>query len=329
MIQKKRWQIALADSINDWRTLANVLQLNVNDLPGIDCAHQDFPLKIPRAWIEKIKPGDLKDPLLSQVLPVAAELKTVEGFTADILQEAHASPVPGLLHKYASRVLWVTAGSCAINCRYCFRRHFPYSEHKQAQAQWQNALSYIASQPQVNEVIFSGGEPLLLPDSVFSKLTNKLAKMPQIKTLRIHTRMAVFIPERLDADFLRWFVSDRFNSVLVLHINHPNEIDARFAKKMHTLRKKGVTLLNHSVLLKGVNDDPVVLQALSEKLFFDCGILPYYLNLLDKVKGAAHFAVLETQARAIYQTLLTLLPGYLVPKLATEIPGRKSKTPII
>lgn len=328
MTEKKPWQIALRNSITDLKTLADLLQLNISDLPLAQAAGKDFSLKIPRAWIQKINPADPYDPLLLQILPSGAELKPVAGFEVDALQEAKVSPVPGLLHKYRSRVLWITSGSCAINCRYCFRRHFPYAEHKQAQSAGQKALDYIASKPEINEVIFSGGEPLIMPDQVLSKLVTKLAEIPHIKTLRIHTRMPVFIPERLDQDFLRWFVSDRFKSVLVVHVNHPNEIDAVFAKKMQTLRKKGVILFNQSVLLKGVNDHALVLKNLSDRLFFECGIQPYYLNFLDKIKGVAHFAVTEKQARAIYQELLGLLPGYLVPKLVVEIPGRTSKVPL-
>jgi len=328
MTEKKPWQIALSSSITDPKILTDLLQLNISDLPLMQAADKDFSLKIPRAWIEKINPADPYDPLLMQVLPIAAELKPVAGFEMDALQEIKSSPVPGLLHKYASRVLWIIAGSCAINCRYCFRRHFPYHAHKQAQMDWQKALDYIASNPEVNEVIFSGGEPLILPDAVFSKLVAKLGKIPHIKTLRIHSRMPVFIPERLDQDFLRWFVSDRFKSVLVVHVNHPNEIDAVFAKKMQALRKKGIVLFNQSVLLKGVNDNALVLKNLSERLFFECGIQPYYLNFLDKIKGVAHFAVTKKQARALYQELLGLLPGYLVPKLVIEIPGRGSKVPL-
>jgi EF-P beta-lysylation protein EpmB len=328
MIKKKPWQIALSQSIDDFDTLAKRLKLKINDLKLAKKAEQDFALKIPQAWLKKIKRADPDDPLLRQVLPLGKELTHVAGFEPDSLQELQASPTPGMLHKYRSRVLLIMSGSCAINCRYCFRRNFPYNQHQKGQGQWQQALEYIAQDPQINEVIFSGGEPLLLPDNVLEKLAIQLAQLPQLKTLRIHTRLPVFIPERLDHDFLKWFTNGRFKAVMVLHINHPNEIDAKFAKKMQTLKKKGVTLLNQSVLLKGVNDDAQILKALSEKLFFDCGIQPYYLNLLDKIKGVAHFLVARNKASLIYQELLGLLPGYLVPKLVVEIPGEASKVPV-
>lgn len=329
MKTKKNWQIALAQSITDVTTLAKLLKLELKDLPSALAAQKDFAVKVPKALLKKIKVADPQDPLLLQVLAQSVETKAVPGYEVDPLQEKIASPVPGMLHKYQSRILLITAGSCAVNCRYCFRRNFPYDEHQKGQKQWQLVLEYLHNHPEVNEVILSGGDPLLLPDAVLAKLCWQLSKIPHIKILRIHTRLPVFIPERLDQDFLAWFVNDRFKAVIVLHINHPNEIDAKLARKMQMLKKRGVTVYNQSVLLKGINDNADTLKTLSEKLFFECGIQPYYLHFLDKVKGAAHFAVSKEKALMIYDELLAQLPGYLVPTLVSEVPGKRSKTAML
>ncbi|MCD6046489.1 MAG: L-lysine 2,3-aminomutase [Gammaproteobacteria bacterium] len=319
-MSKKPWQKILAETINDLETLAKLLQVQPHEL-----AHQSFPLKIPKAWIKKIEKGNAQDPLLRQILPVAEEVTNIPGFELDPLKEREASPIPGLLHKYQSRVLLIMTGICGINCRYCFRRNFPYEEHRTGQQQWQKALEYIAEHPEINEVVFSGGDPLLAPDNILAKLAQKIAEIHHVKTLRIHTRLPVFIPERCDKDFFQWFTGTRLKPVMVLHINHPNEIDTKLAKKMRSLKKRGISLLNQSVLLKGINDDAQTLKTLSEKLFFDCDILPYYIHALDKVKGAAHFEVEKSQALQLQQELQGLLAGYLVPKFVQEIPGENSK----
>ncbi len=317
---KKTWQKALTETVQDSAVLAKALKLNPSDI-----APQNFPLKVPKAWLSKIEKGNPKDPILLQVLPTAQEAIEATGFSEDPLQERSASPIPGVLHKYHSRVLLIVTGACGVNCRYCFRRNFPYEKHQQGQRQWRQAVEYIARHPEINEVVLSGGDPLMASDAVLAKLAHQLEKIPHLKTLRIHTRLPVFIPERCDAGFVRWFTKCRLKAVLVTHVNHPNEIDEKFAKKMRALKKLGVTLLNQSVLLKGINDEASILKTLSEKLFLECDIQPYYLHLLDPVKGAAHFEVSRSAVRHIFQELLKVLPGYLVPRLVTEIPGYGSK----
>jgi len=319
-MRKKTWQKILTEVITDPYELSQALQL-----PVALFAQTTFPLKVPRRWLQKIRSGDRSDPLLLQVLPQQAELLETALFQRDPLQEKSVNPLPGLLHKYQSRALLIVTGACAVHCRYCFRREFPYSENQTGQRQWDEVIAYLNAHPEINEIILSGGDPLLAPDSVLAGLVEKISAISHVKTLRIHTRMPVTIPERLDKDFLAWFDTGRFMPVIVIHVNHPNEIDARFCKKMQQLKKRGIVLYNQTVLLKNINDDVSVLKALSEKLFFEAGVQPYYLHLLDKVKGAAHFDLPEEEAKKIYKELQAKLPGYLVPKLVREVPGERNK----
>jgi EF-P beta-lysylation protein EpmB len=273
-----------------------------------------------------MRKGDPRDPLLRQVLPLGEELVAAPGFVADPLAELAALPARGLLHKYEGRVLLIATGACAVNCRYCFRRHFPYAEEAAGEG-FEEALAYVAGDPSIEEVILSGGDPLLLPDRTLSGLAESLAAIPHVARLRVHSRTPVVLPERVDAGLLAWLAGTRLAPVLVIHANHAREIDAAVAAAMAELRAAGVTLLNQSVLLEGVNDSVEALADLSRALFA-AGVLPYYLHHLDRVAGAAHFEVGEERARRLVGEVAARLPGYLVPRLVREVPGAPAKAQV-
>jgi EF-P beta-lysylation protein EpmB len=326
--QTETWQEALKNVIRSPEELFKLLELDPALLPAAHLAGQDFALRVPREFAQRMEPGNLNDPLLRQVLPIGDELLATPGYSHDPLAENAANPHPGLVHKYQGRVLLVVTGSCAINCRYCFRRHFPYADNRPSRAQWQQALDYIRREPSIREVIFSGGDPLNAPDATLTWLTDEISNIEHITRLRVHTRLPVVLPARITDECLAWLARPRFSNTLVIHANHARELDASVERALIRLREAGVTLLNQTVLLRGVNDSTEALTALSERLF-SCGVLPYYLHLLDKVAGAAHFDVSESRARHLHQTLRHSLSGYLVPKLVREIPGEPSKTPLI
>lgn len=319
------WQQALANVVRDPRELFELLSLDIEALPGALAAIDSFPLRVPRSFIARMTKGDWHDPLLQQVLPVARELEIQPGFSDDPLAELGSNPLPGLIHKYQSRVLLIVSGGCAINCRYCFRRHFPYDDNNPGRGQWADTLEYIAADPSINEVILSGGDPLAASDKLLADLVGQLQNIPHLTTLRVHSRLPVVIPQRITEQTLAWLTGGRLQPVLVIHSNHANELDRQVQRSLAAAREAGVTLLNQSVLLAGVNDSAAALKALSERLFA-CGVLPYYLHLLDKVAGAAHFFVDEPRARIIVQQLLASAPGYLVPRLVQELPHHSSKT---
>ncbi len=319
------WQRLLREAVRDPAELAALLELPIEAVAAAPGAAHDFPLLVPRGFVARMRKRDARDPLLLQVLPRAAELLEAPGFDGDPVREqglAHA----GIVEKYAGRALLVAAGGCPVHCRYCFRREFPYSAQLAARYDFAPALAHLAERPDVAEVILSGGDPLMLGNGRLARLFEGLAKIETVERVRIHTRFPIVLPERVDAGFLRLLAAAPFRSVVVVHANHPNELDADVARAFRALRASGTTVLNQSVLLAGVNDDAAVLAALSERLFA-CGALPYYLHLLDRVRGAAHFEVPEPRARQLHGRLLERLPGYLVPRLVREIPGRRSKTP--
>ncbi|WP_127958803.1 EF-P beta-lysylation protein EpmB [Serratia microhaemolytica] len=325
--QREDWLYQLADVITDPDELLRFLSLQ--DHPELVQGHEArrlFPLRVPRAFAARIKPGDSSDPLLLQVLTSAAEFIQAAGFSTDPLAE-QANVLPSLLHKYHNRVLLLVKGGCAVNCRYCFRRHFPYQDNAGSKANLLQALEYIRQHPELDEVIFSGGDPLMAKDHELEWLISELETIAHLKRLRIHTRLPVVIPARVTTALCQRLSISRFQVVMVTHINHANEIDQAVASAMAQLRQAGVTLLNQSVLLRGVNDSAASLAALSQRLF-EVGILPYYLHLLDKVQGAAHFLVSDDEARLIMKQLLAQISGYLVPRLTREIAGEKSKTPL-
>lgn len=316
------WQIALKQVITDLNSLCEILELDPK-LPELSYANS-FPLRVPLSFVQKMQKGNSSDPLLLQVLPQKQEFLISPGYSHDPLKEKRFSPLPGLLHKYHGRVLLLLTGSCAVHCRYCFRRHFPYEEHSFDQSKWEQIIHYIASDSSISEVILSGGDPLLVKDKPLRKFLEKLASIKHLTSLRIHSRFPVVIPERLTAELAEILNSTRLKPLLVLHCNHANEIDEVLAKGVMELRKNQIHVLNQTVLLKGINDNSASLISLSQRLF-DIGVLPYYLHLLDPVAGAEHFTVSAEQAKKILVEISAKLPGYLVPKLVQEQPGAASK----
>lgn len=318
------WQEQLSQSKLTTAELLARLKLESHPL-ATSQAEQLFELRVPPAYIDKIAINTPDDPLLLQIMPQSAEFNKVDGFSDSPLEEERFSPVKGLIHKYANRVLLMASSSCAINCRYCFRRAFPYEEHRQAKQDWQAAFAYIKAHENLDEVILSGGDPLTLNNAYLSWLLKEIDSIAHIKRIRIHTRMLLSIPERIDEALLSTIESLAKQVILVTHCNHPNELGPELKNSLTALKKAGVTLLNQSVLLKHINDSADTLKSLSLALF-DLGILPYYLFLFDRINGAAHFEVNEADSLDIYQQLLTKLPGYLVPRLSQEIPGEHYKS---
>ncbi|WP_445158179.1 EF-P beta-lysylation protein EpmB [Halomonas sp. E14] len=321
------WQNQLSQAIRDPRELCRRLGLDDTWLPGAEGGHALFEVRVPEAFLARMRPGDPHDPLVRQVLPLSAEGESVPGYVADPLQEAAHTPGPGLIHKYAGRVLLIASPACAVNCRYCFRRHFPYDANSPSRAQWEGSLDTLRSDPSIREAILSGGDPLAASDRQLAWLVERLEAIPHLERLRLHTRLPVVIPDRVDDALLDWLGNTRLQKVMVLHINHAQEIDQAVVEACARLKAAGVTLLNQSVLLRGVNDSVAALAGLSERLF-EAGVLPYYLHVLDSVAGAAHFDVPDEEARELVAGLRTVLPGFLLPRLVREIPGEASKTPL-
>lgn len=324
-IEPSPWKEILADLITDADELCELLDLSDLDRATVKESCAGFPLRAPRPYVSRIKPADPLDPLLLQILPRTEELITTDAAELDPLQEQQFSPVSGLLHKYHGRVLIVLSGSCAIHCRYCFRRHFPYQDARIGKSQWQEILDYIKADTSITEVIFSGGDPLNSTDASLARKCDDLADISHLRRLRIHTRQPVMIPQRINKECLAWMSQTRLDVVIVLHSNHAQEIDSSVKKALIDLKSAGITLLNQSVLLKGINDSAQTLAELNERLF-ECGVLPYYLHMLDPVQGAMHFAVPHQRAMQIKAELQAILPGYLVPRFAVEEPHANNKT---
>ncbi|SEA55001.1 L-lysine 2,3-aminomutase [Thiothrix caldifontis] len=320
------WQRELAGAVRDPLALMQALGLGGNGM-SVDAARQ-FRLLVPYSYIARMKHGDWNDPLLRQVLPLDDELQVVEGFHADPVGDNQALVADGVLHKYHGRVLLVTTGACAVHCRYCFRRHFPYSDSNPVKGEWEGALAYIRTNPDVCEVILSGGDPLTLADERLALFFRQLNNISHVKRVRFHTRLPVVLPSRIDAGFLQVLASIRQQVVMVIHANHAQELAADDVRQaLAALHSAGVTLLNQAVLLRGVNDSVQAQVDLSEALFAE-RVLPYYLHVLDRVAGAAHFEVAETEAVSILEGMRQQLPGFLVPKLVREVVGEKAKTPV-
>ncbi len=325
--QIRPWQRELAEAVRCPAQLLRMLDLPQALLPAAQRAHRRFPLRVPHSFIRRMRRGDVRDPLLLQVLPHHGELEAVAGFVADPVGDHAAERLPGLLHKYHGRVLLVATGACAVHCRYCFRQHFPYGEANPRLDRWQASLDYIRADNSIREVILSGGDPLSLRDDKLAELVAQLEGIGHLRILRLHTRLPVVLPSRVDEALLAWLAGSRLRPVLVVHINHPAEIDDELARALGRLRAAGVTLLNQSVLLRGINDDVDVLARLSENLF-ELGVMPYYLHALDRVAGSARFEVEEQRARDLLTQLRNRLPGYLVPRLVREQAGAASKLPM-
>ena len=328
LYREQNWKTQLSDLITDPKELLDTLQLSADQLlSGAILASEKFKLRIPRAFVGKMNVGDPFDPLLLQVLPHHLELEDHEGFVTDPLGEEQANQLPGVLHKYQSRFLLTLTGACAVHCRYCFRRHFPYQENLPKNEDWIQIKQYLLDHPDINEVILSGGDPLTLTNKKLALWIERLEGLPQLKMLRIHSRVPIVIPDRIDEEFISLLKNSRLHIILVVHSNHASEIDEYTAKQLQRLTENRVTVLNQAVLLKGINDSVEQLAALSYRLL-DARVMPYYLHVLDKVKGAHHFDLPTTSIDQIYTELLARLPGYLVPKLVREIAGEKNKTPL-
>ena len=321
------WRRAWRDAIRDPLELLELL-----DLPDLAAslsasAQAQFPLRVPRGFAARMRRGDPADPLLRQVLPITDEDRRVPGFDLDAVGDGAANAGTGILHKYTGRALLVATGSCAVHCRYCFRRHYPYAEQTAAANHWQSAIDFLRADPGISEVLLSGGDPLSLATAKLAELTDALRDLPSLRRLRLHTRLPVVLPERVDTALVNWISGLPWPVSVVIHANHGNEIDADVARALRRLRDAGAVLLNQSVLLRGVNDDARVLARLSEQLF-DAGVLPYYLHQLDRVAGVAHFEVDDARARALHSDLQSMLPGYLVPRLVREVAGAPGKVPL-
>lgn len=321
------WRRELAEAIRDPADLLRILELSPDLLPAARQAAAQFPLLAPRGFVARMRKGDLHDPLLRQVLPLGEETLDLPGFSTDPLAETACGPRPGVLHKYHGRVLLVTTGACAVHCRYCFRRHFAYEDLPRGRQWWGEALVYVRADATIKEVLLSGGDPLTLPDAQLAALSAELAQVPHLERLRIHTRLPVVLPGRVDDGLLAWLTGTRLAPVLVIHANHPAELSSEVVSACRRLRDAGVTVLNQSVLLRGVNDAVETLATLSEALF-RAGVLPYYLHVLDHVAGAGHFLVDDARARELHTGLAARLPGYLVPRLVREEPGQAGKSPL-
>lgn len=326
-IESDDWQRELANATRDAASLFKRLGLDESELDHAQYAARDFRLLATESYISRMRHGDANDPLLLQVLPQAAELIEQPGFVSDPCEDLPAAVTPGLLHKYRGRALLVATGACAVHCRYCFRRHFPYQDENPASGDWNAALNWLQQAEDIHEVILSGGDPLVLADRKLTELLHRLEQIPHLDTLRIHTRLPIVLPSRVNVALCRTLKASRLNCVVVLHANHANEIDSEVEQACAELRTAGATLLNQSVLLAAINDDEDSLVALSKRLF-EVGALPYYLHQLDKVQGSAHFQVSDSKAKRLMRDIHARLPGYLLPRLVQEVPGQSGKTPI-
>jgi EF-P beta-lysylation protein EpmB len=327
LLQPAGWQRAWREAVRDPRELLEILGLGTLAAEISDEAAAGFPLRVPRAFIARMRHGDAADPLLRQLLPVLDEARVVPGFALDAVGDGAARAARGVIRKYRGRALLVATGACAVHCRYCFRRHFPYAEETAAAEGWREAVAAIAADASIEEVILSGGDPLALATHKLAELTDALAAIPHLRRLRIHTRLPIVLPERVDAPLLAWLRALPWPVAVVVHANHANEFDGAVDAAMAALRDAGATLLNQAVLLRGVNDSADALAELSGRAFA-AGVLPYYLHQLDRVAGTAHFEVPDARARELHAALAARLSGYLVPRLVREVPGDTGKRPL-
>jgi EF-P beta-lysylation protein EpmB len=320
------WRRSFAEAIRDPDELLARLKLSVADA-GQRSRGREFPLLVSESFLRRMKPGDINDPLLRQVLPLAAEDVDVPGFTLDTLEEAKFREVPGLLHKYASRALLVLTGACAVHCRYCFRRHYPYSQEPKRLDDWEPAFQALETDESIHEVLLSGGDPLMLTDERLAAVVRRLEHISHVRRLRWHTRLPIVLPNRVTREWLDLLLSSRLTAIVVVHANHPRELVGDCAVALQRLTQTGVLTLNQAVLLRGVNDSTDVLVDLSERLI-DLGIQPYYLHQLDRVSGTAHFEVSIETGRRLMAELRQRLPGYAVPRYVQEVPGAAFKVPL-
>jgi EF-P beta-lysylation protein EpmB len=326
-VQASGWRKALAESFTDLARLLEYLQIDFSCLPDHSQACEQFSLRVPKGFAALMRKGDPQDPLLLQVLPRGIETEPVAGFSSDPVGDHLSERSPGVLHKYHGRILLVTTGACAVHCRYCFRRHYPYGSATTTPSQWHQMMEYLKTNPTIDEIILSGGDPLMLSNEKLDAWLSQLETLPQIKRIRIHTRLPVVLPQRVTAELQAVLARCTLSKVMVIHANHPNELSPAAAEAINRLAASKMTLFNQSVLLRGVNDNSDTLVRLSHRLF-EIGVLPYYLHLLDQVEGAAHFALEKGTILKLQQQLQSRLPGYLMPKMVREIAGAPYKTPI-
>lgn len=319
------WHRSLAEAIRDPIKLLTALNLEHLIEDYSHEAANDFPLMVPGSFLARMRVGDPADPLLRQVLPLDEELRPVNGFVADAVSDAAFRTAPGLLHKYVGRALMIAAGSCAVNCRYCFRRHYPYGDEPRRLDDWEPALKELRDDSSISEILLSGGDPLMLTDQRLAQLVERLENIPHLKRLRIHTRLPVVLPDRVTDALLRLLNGSRLTPIIIVHSNHSAEIAADCADALRRLVQSGINVLNQAVLLKGVNDSVDALANLSESLI-NLGVIPYYIHQLDRVAGAAHFEVDPDVGRQLIAELQTRVPGYAVPRYVQEIPGEAHKT---
>jgi EF-P beta-lysylation protein EpmB len=326
--QAPDWRDELKNLIQDPKQLWKALDLDPSKLPAAHAAHKQFQLKVTPSFLSRMKRGDINDPLLKQVMPLDDELQSHLGFVADPLEEARFNPVPGLVHKYTNRVLLIDTTSCAINCRYCFRREFDYSSNRLSSADWEHIFAYIEDDKNIDEVIFSGGDPLLQGDRHFQWVLDRLDAISHVVRVRVHSRIPIVLPSRVTDALISIFKDSRFQVIWVIHSNHPQEIDLDVKGVFRKLKAAGISLFNQAVLLKSINDSAEVQIALAQTLF-EHGVQPYYLHALDKVSGTAHFDTEMNLIEQIYETMRSKLPGYMLPKLVRELPGANAKTPLL
>lgn len=319
-----RWQQQLNNAFKSISALYDYLELDAQAIFSNE-AHLNFPLLVPKSFAERMEKGNANDPLLKQVLPVNEEMQMVAGFGLDPVGDLQAMAETGVIHKYQGRALLINTGSCAIHCRYCFRRNFPYSDFQLGNQKQKQAISYLREQVDISEIILSGGDPLLLSDAKLRTFILEMNEIAHLKRIRIHSRLPIVLPDRISDDLIEALKYSKKQLIMVVHCNHVNELNIEVANVCEKMREAGIILLNQSVLLKEVNDDVFQLAQLSEGLF-SLGIMPYYLHLLDKASGTAHFEVSKTVAVLLMQQLQAQLPGYLVPKLVKEEAGKAAKT---
>ncbi|HTN00893.1 MAG TPA: EF-P beta-lysylation protein EpmB [Planctomycetaceae bacterium] len=325
--QRTGWSASLAQAIRNSADLLAALGLPREIHEQSPSGEAEFPVLVPQSYLARMRPGDPLDPLLRQVLPLAEEGVDVPGFLPDAVGDESSRKAPGLLHKYRGRALLVTTGACAVHCRYCFRRHYPYQQEPRRLEDWEPAFEALAADDSIHEVLLSGGDPLMLTDARLASLIERLEQIPHLRRLRLHSRLPIVLPDRVSEELLQLLSSTRLTTVMVVHANHPQEIQLDCADALSRLVRHGIPTLNQAVLLRGINDEEDVLAELCERLI-DLGVLPYYLHQLDRVAGAAHFEVPVEQGRELVAALRRRLPGYAVPQYVVEIAGEAHKTPL-
>jgi len=326
--EKEDWRKVLSNAFKDPIALLKYLELDSEDHLREVHLDSSFKMLVPLSYAQRMRKGDWHDPLLRQVLPLREEEKKIDGFMSDPVGDLKSEISPGVLHKYQGRVLLVTTGACPVHCRYCFRREYPYVASIPDKKHWQQTIEKIKQDSSIHEVIFSGGDPLMLSDDRLKNMCEEIASVPHVNTIRFHTRVPIFLPERINLKFLEWYGKLKINKVIVIHSNHINELDNSVGSALLALKQQGATLLNQAVLLKNVNDTLEELVPLFQGLF-NYQVLPYYLHQLDKVHGSAHFEVDKKTALDLMEELKNRLPGYLVPRLVEEISGERSKQAVV